>query len=146
MKENINKILDIWKEVKLLKDNKLEKENNILSCINLIEKSVNAEDAENIQLKQKGIASSLIDTNNELYSKIDSLGEIFKGLDINSLKSGKLSIELLKNFMYSGISVNSVREIKEILKSFNEEKYSDIPMNKELNRVGLTYSSYLINV
>lgn len=146
MKENINKILDIWKEVKLLKDNKLEKENNILSCINLIEKSVNAEDAENIQLKQKGIASSLIDINNELYSKIDSLGEIFKGLDINSLKNGKLSIELLKDFMYSGVSVDSVKEIKEILKSFNEEKYSDIPMNKELNRVGLTYSSYLTNV
>lgn len=146
MKENINKILDIWKEVKLLKDNKLEKENNILSCISLIEKSVNAEDAENIQLKQKGIASSLIDTNNELYSKIDSLGEIFKGLDINSLKNGKLSIELLKDFIYSGVSVDSVKEIKEILKSFNEEKYSDIPINKELNRVGLTYSSYLTNV
>lgn len=146
MKENINKILDIWKEVKLLKDNKLEKENNILSCISLIEKSVNAEDAENIQLKQKGIASSLIDTNNELYSKIDSLGEIFKGLDINSLKNGKLSIELLKDCIYSGVSVDSVKEIKEILKSFNEEKYSDIPINKELNRVGLTYSSYLTNV
>lgn len=146
MKENINKILDIWKEVKLLKDDKLEKENNILSCINLIEKSVNAEDAENIQLKQKGIASSLIDINNELYSKIDSLGEIFKGLDINSLKNGKLSIELLKDFMYSGVSIDSVKEIKEILKSLNEEKYSDIPINKELNRVGLTYSSYLINV
>ena len=47
--------------------------------------------------------------------------------------------------MYSGISIDSVKKIKEILKCFNEEKYSDIPLNKELNRVGLNYSSYFIS-
>lgn len=145
MKQKINEILNSWNQIKILKNDRLEKENNILSCIKLIEKSVNEDDAKNIQLKQKGIASNLIEINNDLYNQIDNLGEIIKGLDEESLKLGKISINLLKNLMYSGISVDIVRDIKEILKSFSEEKYSDIPLNQELNRVGLNYSSYFIS-
>ncbi|QIG64877.1 hypothetical protein SJC03_203 [Bacteroides phage SJC03] len=145
MKQKINEILNSWNQIKILKNDRLEKENNILSCIKLIEKSVNENDAKNIQLKQKGIASNLIEINNDLYNQIDNLGEIIKGLDEESLKLGKISINLLKNLMYSGISVDIVRDIKEILKSFSEEKYSDIPLNQELNRVGLNYSSYFIS-
>ena len=145
MKQKINEILNSCNQIKILKNDRLEKENNILSCIKLIEKSVNENDAKNIQLKQKGIASNLIEINNDLYNQIDNLGEIIKGLDEESLKLGKISINLLKNLMYSGISVDIVRDIKEILKSFSEEKYSDIPLNQELNRVGLNYSSYFIS-
>lgn len=145
MKNKINEILNSWNQIQILKNDKLEKENNILSCIQLIEKSVNENDAKSIQLKQKGIASNLIEINNNLYNQIDNLGEIIKGLDEESLKLGKISINLLKNLMYSGISVDIVRDIKEILKSFSEEKYSDIPLNQELNRVGLNYSSYFIS-
>ena len=65
--------------------------------------------------------------------------------DEESLKLGKFSINLLKNLIYSGISIDSVKKMKEILKCFNEEKYSDIPLNQELNRVGLNYSSYFIS-
>lgn len=145
MKNKINEILNSWNQIQILKNDRLEKENNILSCIQLIEKSVNENDAKSIQLKQKGIASNLIEINNNLYNQIDNLGEILKGFDEESLKLGKFSINLLKNLMYSGISIDSVKKIKEILKCFNEEKYSDIPLNQELNRVGLNYSSYFIS-
>lgn len=145
MKNKINEILNSWNQIQILKNDKLEKENNILSCIQLIEKSVNENDVKSIQLKQKGIASNLIEINNNLYSQIDNLGEVLKGFDEESLKLGKFSINLLKNLMYSGISIDSVKKIKEILKCFNEEKYSDIPLNQELNRVGLNYSSYFIS-
>lgn len=145
MKNKINEILNSWNQIQILKNDRLEKENNILSCIQLIEKSVNENDVKSIQLKQKGIASNLIEINNNLYSQIDNLGEVLKGFDEESLKLGKFSINLLKNLMYSGISIDSVKKIKEILKCFNEEKYSDIPLNQELNRVGLNYSSYFIS-
>lgn len=145
MKQKINEILNSWNQIKILKNDRLEKENNILSCIKLIEKSVNENDAKNIQLKQKGIASNLIEINNDLYNQIDNLGEILKGFDEESLKLGNFSINLLKNLIYSGISIDSVKKMKEILKCFNEEKYSDIPLNQELNRVGLNYSSYFIS-
>lgn len=145
MKNKINEILNSWNQIQILKNDKLEKENNILSCIQLIEKSVNENDAKSIQLKQKGIASNLIEINNNLYSQIDNLGEILKGFDEESLKLGNFSINLLKNLMYSGISIDSVKRMKEILKCFNEEKYSDIPLNQELNRVGLNYSSYFVS-
>ncbi|QIG63428.1 hypothetical protein DAC20_204 [Bacteroides phage DAC20] len=145
MKNKINEILNSWNQIQILKNDKLEKENNILSCIQLIEKSVNENDAKSIQLKQKGIASNLIEINNNLYSQIDNLGEVLKGFDEESLKLGKFSINLLKNLIYSGISIDSVKKMKEILKCFNEEKYSDIPLNQELNRVGLNYSSYFIS-
>lgn len=145
MKNKINEILNSWNQIQILKNDKLEKENNILSCIQLIEKSVNENDVKSIQLKQKGIASNLIEINNNLYSQIDNLGEVLKGFDEESLKLGKFSINLLKNLMYSGISIDSVKKIKEILKCFNEEKYSDIPLNQELNRVGLNCSSYFIS-
>lgn len=145
MKNKINEILNSWNQIQILKNDKLEKENNILSCIQLIEKSVNENDAKSIQLKQKGIASNLIEINNNLYNQIDNLGEILKGFDEESLKLGNFSINLLKNLIYSGISIDSVKKMKEILKCFNEEKYSDIPLNQELNRVGLNYSSYFIS-
>lgn len=145
MKNKINEILNSWNQIQILKNDKLEKENNILSCIQLIEKSVNENDAKSIQLKQKGIASNLIEINNNLYSQIDNLGEVLKGFDEESLKLGKFSINLLKNLIYNGISIDSVKKMKEILKCFNEEKYSDIPLNQELNRVGLNYSSYFIS-
>lgn len=145
MKNKINEILNSWNQIQILKNDKLEKENNILSCIQLIEKSVNENDAKSIQLKQKGIASNLIEINNNLYSQIDNLGEVLKGFDEESLKLGKFSINLLKNLIYSGISIDSIKKMKEILKCFNEEKYSDIPLNQELNRVGLNYSSYFIS-
>ena len=145
MKNKINEILNYWNQIQILKNDKLEKENNILSCIQLIEKSVNENDAKSIQLKQKGIASNLIEINNNLYNQIDNLGEILKGFDEESLKLGNFSINLLKNLIYSGISIDSVKKMKEILKCFNEEKYSDIPLNQELNRVGLNYSSYFIS-
>lgn len=145
MKNKINEILNSWNQIQILKNDKLEKENNILSCIQLIEKSVNENDAKSIQLKQKGIASNLIEINNNLYNQIDNLGEVLKGFDEESLKLGKFSINLLKNLIYSGISIDSVKKMKEILKCFNEEKYSDIPLNQELNRVGLNYSSYFIS-
>ena len=145
MKNKINEILNSWNQIQILKNDKLEKENNILSCIQLIEKSVNENDVKSIQLKQKGIASNLIEINNNLYSQIDNLGEVLKGFDEESLKLGKFSINLLKNLIYSGISIDSVKKMKEILKCFNEEKYSDIPLNQELNRVGLNYSSYFIS-
>ena len=145
MKNKINEILNSWNQIQILKNDKLEKENNILSCIQLIEKSVNENDAKSIQLKQKGIASNLIEINNNLYSQIDNLGEVLKGFDEESLKLGKFSINLLKNLIYSGISIDSVKKMKEILKCFNEEKYSDITLNQELNRVGLNYSSYFIS-
>ena len=145
MKNKINEILNSWNQIQILKNDKLEKENNILSCIQLIEKSVNENDVKSIQLKQKGIASNLIEINNNLYNQIDNLGEILKGFDEESLKLGNFSINLLKNLIYSGISIDSVKKMKEILKCFNEEKYSDIPLNQELNRVGLNYSSYFIS-
>lgn len=145
MKNKINEILNSWNQIQILKNDRLEKENNILSCIQLIEKSVNENDAKSIQLKQKGIASNLIEINNNLYNQIDNLGEILKGFDEESLKLGNFSINLLKNLIYSGISIDSVKKMKEILKCFNEEKYSDITLNQELNRVGLNYSSYFIS-
>ena len=82
---------------------------------------------KSIQLKQKGIASNLIEINNNLYNQIDNLGEILKGFDEESLKLGNFSINLLKNLIYSGISIDSVKKMKEILKCFNEEKIFRYP-------------------
>lgn len=146
MKEKIKDILDSWKEIKFIKQDKFERENIVLSCINLLEKSVNSSDFSNIEQKQKKVAFELLNVNESFYNKIDNLGIVLKGLDEESLKKGKISPSLLCNLMYSRINKEDLNTIKEIFKSFKEEVYSDINFNKKLNRIGKTYSNYILNL
>lgn len=144
MKNKINNILELWNEIKILRNDKIEKENIILSCANLIEKSLDI-DKNNIKNKQLGISINLIELNDDLTLKMDKLVEIFKGISFDSLNNKKISFDLLSACMYNRVHKDKLKEIKEIIKSISEETYLDIPMNQKLNRVGLTYLKYLQN-
>lgn len=136
MKKELNNILHIWNEIKILQNEKNEKENTILSCLNLIEKGIDLQEIKNLKQRQYGVSVSLIELNNKLVDKIDILGEILKGISNESLIEGKISFDLLSTCMYNKISREDLKIIKEVYKSYSEEKYLDIPKNQKLGRVG----------
>lgn len=109
IEEKINKILSLNKEIILIKNNVTEKENQILSCINLIEKAVNQEDKQNISLKQKRIAFSLIKENRMYNKKKKLLKELCK-----SLKNEKYSVYCIEN----GVKAETLKQLKSILKRY----------------------------
>ena len=141
--KNIKNIINLWKEIKLYQSERLEKENTILSCLTLIEKGV-GDELENIKKRQQGISVSLIEINDKLVNKIDSLGEILKGVSEESLLKGKISFELLSTCMYNKVSKEDLKVIKEVYKAYSEEIYLDIPKNQELNRVGKLLKTFFI--
>lgn len=141
--KNIKNIVNLWKEIKLYQSERLEKENTILSCLTLIEKGV-GDELENIKKRQQGISISLIEINDKLVNKIDSLGEILKGVSEESLSKGKISFELLSTCMYNKVSKEDLKVIKEVYKAYSEEIYLDIPKNQELNRVGKLLKTFFI--
>ena len=144
MKEKITNILNLWNEIKVFQNERLEKEDNIISCISLIEKGIKDEELNNIQRKQQHISFSLIELNDKLTNKIDFLGEVLKGVSEESLKKGKLSFDILSYCMYSGVPREKLAILKEVYKSFSEEVYLDIPKNQELNRVGKKLKEYFL--
>ena len=60
MKNKINNILELWNEIKILRNDKIEKENIILSCANLDEKSLESKLFEKMYLYFEGFYVLLI--------------------------------------------------------------------------------------
>ena len=141
IKNEIKNIIDLYKSIMFEKEKKINKENYVLSCINLLEKSVNKIDSNNIILKQKRISFELENLNNDIDKKSNKLVKLVKNLDVKSFNDKEFSINLLKNLFYNNIKKKEIDTLKNVYKYINTEKYSDTILNKKNKKANLIYSN-----
>lgn len=144
MKSEIGNILKIWGELKTKNKRKIETENAILSFSYIINKGIAESDSNSLNRKRKSKGFQLINLEKSISNKVDKIGKLLVKLSPKSLRSGKLELDLLEKCIYNNVKPKEVAELKILLKSFNNSKFSNIAKNRVRKRVGKTYSDYFV--
>lgn len=115
MKE-LDYIFKLSQEIKDLNFCKANKENDILSCLDLIEKSIKDDIKQELINKQKNIANYLIKLTDKLKIKKNILKEQLEKLDNYSFNKKSLSPNLINLLIIKGIKAKDISELKLIYK------------------------------
>lgn len=115
MKE-LDYIFKLNQEIKDLNLCKTNEENDILSCLSLIEKSIKDNVKQELIDKQKNIANYLIKITDKIKVKKNILKEQLSNLDICSFNKKSLSPNLINSLITKGIKAKEISELKSIYK------------------------------
>lgn len=112
MKQQINKICELQKELDNYTDLIFEKENEILSCI----KSVNQGELS-LELRQKRAASALLSLKQQCEAKKQKITSLLKSCDLKSFSKKQMTSELIFKCITEGVNKEELSVLKKAYKS-----------------------------